>query len=1011
IMEVRTFDMLVYHPGSETYLPMSELTGEGVFRTLADGSEELDGSGMPLLKDELSTALYSNFDADSEGFININNLGSYRVARRGENGVSEPVEAFRLLVGRWLPMPMFECSDSGSTIDSPEGWCRMKIERIGEGVKKGEERFRLIWAFDTTLSEDPLDTMQPYFYEEEESEKRFRLCNYPYAMLKFLSTDADGYSGFSDYLASLLEIDPVKDGYKYLAYYIYLVNFIRLKGGSPEVTLHNPPEDKDIPVDMVLDIGNSRTCGVLFEDGDFTRAEMLELRDLTHPERVYNEPFDMRLAFRKPDLGNDIPGMPDMFNWKSFVRLGREAADLIYSTIDAEGLSRRTTNYSSPKRYLWDEAAFDGVWEFLTTDEDPSNVRLSGNVYIPGLSELFNSRGEYLGYVPAVEREFDDAPAAFSRSSLMTFVMLEIFMQALSQINSPRFRNRHGDIDLRRVLRNVIITCPTAMPVSEQIRLRRTAADAAHALHKELNSPRIEVIPSVESLTAGDSFDVSKRSWSYDEASCCQLVYLYAELAQRYEGEIEKFFELKGHRRPEFAEQGYDRPSLTIGTIDIGAGTTDIMICSYQYEGKEKPVLRPVPLFWDSFYQAGDDILRAIVQNQVIEGKYLELPGSGNITSALTARLLQMEVSEIEKIPGVAGSEVLSSKARDLHRISDPEENRNARRRLAANIVHAFFGEDSALMSFSDRRTRVDFNTQISLPLAQFFMEELRRGNPAKSFSFEEIFGRVRPSAKLLDRFAGHFGFRFEELGWRFEPEETAEIVKGVMEPLMRQLAMVVYAYDCDILVLAGRPTSLNAITDLFIKYLPLTPDRLVRLNNYRVGKWFPFADGQGYFHDQKAVVAVGAMVGHIASHEGFNGMWLDFTEMKKKMHSTARYMGIYRSGQNSVGESLLSPVKSSVTLELHTFPTFIGCRQFDSEKYQARPVYGIFNHTSKNMLRITLSRSYHEDRETLTLEEVTDEDRNPIARKNVELKRMSLADDGKYWLDKGEFNLSVIGK
>ena len=85
--------------------------------------------------------------------------------------------------------------------------------------------------------------------------------------------------------------------------------------------------------------------------------------------------------------------------------------------------------------------------------------------------------------------------------------------------------------------------------------------------------------------------------WSFDEASCCQLVYLYAEIAQRYSGEIHKFFELKGHVRPEEKEEGYEGNSLTIGSIDIGAGTTDIMICSYQCKGQGRSMLTP-PFFF-----------------------------------------------------------------------------------------------------------------------------------------------------------------------------------------------------------------------------------------------------------------------------------------------------------------------------------------------------------------------------------------------------------------------------
>ena len=61
-----------------------------------------------------------------------------------------------------------------------------------------------------------------------------------------------------------------------------------------------------IKVDLVLDIGNSRTCSILFEEGDFTKRQMLRLRNLTSPWISYSDPFDMRFVIRKADFGNDI---------------------------------------------------------------------------------------------------------------------------------------------------------------------------------------------------------------------------------------------------------------------------------------------------------------------------------------------------------------------------------------------------------------------------------------------------------------------------------------------------------------------------------------------------------------------------------------------------------------------------------------------------------------------------------------------------------------------------------
>ena len=1014
------FDLLYYHSQEGVYIPLDELRRSEKTELRPNGREELDEAGMQKMKRGESTTTFSTYKDGDEGIFNINSLTGYRVKSRYD-GTQKT--AFELLLGKWLPMPMFERDIDGTTCNDPFTWCRVKIERVGDGNKKDTGRYRFLWAFDTTLGDnDPLaypnnlitfgedsnaitHYKRPYFYDDESETKEYCLSNRADQLIDFMST-SQYFSAFSDYISSLLGQLDRNESHKYIGYYIYLVNFIRVIGAAPEVTLHNNNR-KQIDVDLVLDIGNSRTCGVLFEDGDFTKAMMLEIRDMSDPSKTYEKSFDMRLAFRKADFGNDIVLDDDAFEWRSFVRIGDEAKRLVYRSLEEDGLSERTTNYSSPKRYLWDMKPFDGKWENLITVNDPYGIKLAGNIYIPGLSELFDHTGNYIG-----PNGTDTNPdgSNYSRSSLMTFVLTEIFQQAQAQINSIKFRNKHGNMDCRRQLRNIILTCPTAMPIKEQIKLRQCAEDAINALKQSMSiSGNPQVIPTSQSLNVKDDDDTEgKRMWSYDEASCCQLVYLYAEIAQRYSGEIHKFFELKGHVRPEEKAEGYEGNSLTIGSIDIGAGTTDVMICSYQCKGKGTSLLTPIPLYWDSFYMAGDEILRNIIQNLVIEGKESGIPEMGNIFNALHSRLKAMTNEELKQLPCIKNSTVYEGKIYDIVNEINEERRASLIKAFALNLLRDFFGYDSSMMGHRDRRCRVDFNTQISQPLAQMFMELLRLKRPSRVYTYHEIFTNLEPADYLLEYFEQHFGFSFKELTWRFDPQEVATIVKNTLEPLMRQLSVVLYAHHCDVLILAGRPSSLDPITELFIKYMPISPDRLIRLNEYRVGTWYPFADGLGYFYDQKSVVAVGAMVGHLASSMGFNGLSIDFSRMIKDMKSTAHYIGDYNTRRQQVPTSYLTPGKSSATVQFVVFPAFIGCKQLNSPLYQARPLYAVYNNTNSHSLRVTITRNYHESREDLEIDEVMDEQGNTLPKSSVDLVLQSITDDGKYWLDKGEFELSV---
>lgn len=1034
------FDLLYYHSQEGVYIPLGELRQNDAIELQPNGREVLDEMGIfRMKKDENTTRLSTYKEGDPEIF-NINSLGGYRVKSTIDGSISQ---AFELLLGKWLPMPMFEKGIDGTTSGDPFTWCRVKIERTGKGSKKDIDRYRFLWAFDTTLGDnDPLAEVsnsisfnsdgtlehykRPFFYEDEGDSKEYTLCSRADQLIDFMST-SPYFSAFSSYISSLLGQLDLHESHKYIGYYIYLVNFIRCIGAYPEVTLHNN-RMKQVDVDLVLDIGNSRTCGVLFEEGDFTKAVMLEIRDMSDPSKTYEKSFDMRLAFRKTDFGNDIVLDDDAFEWYSFVRIGDEARRLVYRSMEEEGLSARTTSYSSPKRYLWDEKPFDGKWEFLNTVDDPFNVKLAENIYISGLSELFDHNGNYIG-----NEGSDDNPdgANYSRSSLMTFVLIEILQQAHAQINSIKFRTKHGNMDCRRHLRNIILTCPTAMPIKEQIKLRKCAEDAIAALKSTINEFGFtvkladdktveypQVTPTSQSLMVKDDDTDGKRMWSFDEASCCQLVYLYAEIAQRYSGQIHKFFELKGHVRPEEKEEGYEGKSLTIGSIDIGAGTTDMMICSYQYKGEGSSLLTPIPLYWDSFYLAGDEILHNIIQNLIIEGRETyekgkkedpcEIYEPSNIYYALLKHINAMTDDELQQLPCLKDNKVYQGKVYDILSESDDERRKELKKAFASNLLRDFFGFDGAMMSYKDRRCRVDFNTQISIHIAQRMLEQLRLKRPPKLYTYSEMFADLEPADYLLSYFEHHFGFSLKDMTWQFNPNEVAKIVKNTLEPLMRQLSVVLYAYHCDVLILAGRPSSLDPITELFIKYIPISPDRLIRLNDYRVGTWYPFADGQGYFYDQKSVVAVGGMVGHLASSLGFNGLSIDFSQMIKKMRSTACYIGNYNSRRQQVATSILTPGKNTATVQYVVFPAFLGCKQLNSPLYQARPLYAIYNNTNKHELSITLTRNYHESREDLEIEEVMDNEGNTMPRNSVDLVLQSITDDGKYWLDKGEFELAV---
>lgn len=1005
-------------PFEGKYVPVTHARENDLEETAPNGTTVLDHTGVPRIKKDTVISLVEAYDPDDEGdsslLININSLASFRL-RKGQDTFT----GLELLLGKWLPMPMYEV-EKGLSTGYPQGWCRVRIDPVGERRKNGVQTFRFVWAFDTRLGADADEgRLRPTFLAGNSNKKRYALCNRADMLLgSFLNIpDGSNDAPIGDYLASLLGIDLAADTpqkYKFLAYYIYLINYLRLCGAAPEVTLYHTSPDMEIPVDMSVDIGNSRTCAMLFERGDFTKAMPLKLTDLTYPWITSDRPFDMRIVFRKADFGGDLTLDKSLFRWLSLVRVGEEARHLMYRGREMTGESELTTNYSSPKRYLWDDNRFAQRWELMVTEDDPTNLQESGKgVYLDGLTDFFDSDGRFKEESSASDLSMLGSPEErchYSRQSLNTFVMVEMLLQAMSYINSQEFRDQHEMIDCRRYLRNLIITCPTGMPLREQMALRVAALNASKILRStDSTLPEIHVIPEVDKLKPTDDIEkLNSRGWLYDEAMACQFVYLYAELHDRYDGQVKQFFDHKGHLRKDMEERGFEGNSLTIGTIDIGAGTTDVMIATYGRKGDSR--LTPIPRYYDSFCSAGDDIVHNIVRDVVLEGPNTGSKDTGSICSALTARILDMTPDQLLEIPRIRDTRSYRDTVDNIRNALDQEEVLKLKKHLIHELMHHFFGPNSANQGGKDRRCRLDFCTLVSIPMAHFFLELLSKERPMRTYTFDELFPNEKPVKYLLDHFEYHFGFRFEELVWRYDPEALAYIVRTTMEPMIKSLSVVLYAFNCDVVVLSGRPTNLRPITDMFIKYIPIAPHKLVLLNKYRVGRWYPRATEEGYFREgQKAVVAVGAEVGYQASTTGFNGLVLDFSNLAREMKSTAKYMGAFDDGLLEVKEPFLTPDKNTANLRgISSFPYYIGCKQFDSPKYQGRPIYAIYNYSDSPQLNIMLQRNYFEDRESLTIEDVTDMEGNDVNRKKVKLQLQTIASDGSFWMDKGGFILRI---
>lgn len=125
---------------------------------------------------------------------------------------------------------------------------------------------------------------------------------------------------------------------KHLASYLTWLDIVRLAVKDVAVQVINPARDTPVDVDLILDIGNSRTTGILVEtppqcSTDLNQSYVLRLRDLSQPDLEYADPFETRVEFVDATFGNDTLSrrsgrQTPAFAWPSAVRIGPEAARL-----------------------------------------------------------------------------------------------------------------------------------------------------------------------------------------------------------------------------------------------------------------------------------------------------------------------------------------------------------------------------------------------------------------------------------------------------------------------------------------------------------------------------------------------------------------------------------------------------------------------------------------------------------------------------------------------------------
>lgn len=744
-------------------------------------------------------------DADPDGLIRISGMTAIRSA-----------------CDRWLPLPLFRYlsrhEDGAARFDEgPANWARVYITTPDAAVATEDAAYRIIVAIDTELAAVSKLDAAPYAsptLDDVRFSSLFALTDRPDDLAGLLaetwvqrwldeafhrSESSSGYAGIGG------DLEPI-------ALYLTLLTVLaRARIVPPLRFLSARPESvRPRPVDLVIDVGACRTTSMLVDRDpasgrvDMTSVRLLPVRDFTRPGTVHRGAIDSVVAFARAPFGDEAysrkSGRLNAFHWPSLVRMGPEAMRLIAGCTGAtEGLS----GLISPSRFVADDLVAESHWRFAASPRMHAGRRpmVVGRM-------LAHTTGQGLLPPPDAKDRPAIAKPQFSLSAISSFYIAEIVLQALCAINAPvSAQAGHRRREMRRALGRVILCLPASMPAAVQDLIGSRAEAGIAMLWRSLDW---------QNPDAPYAVDVPVVTRGLDATLSVQLAYLFDEVMQRFAGDAGTYLETVGRVRPGIES----RPSLRVGSLDIGATASRLTVASYSIEANAP--LRPSVLEQSQHPAAGDEIATAVMRSLVVP--------------AIAYRLGQCGMPDADRFLAPFGD---AAAAPPRGRLDDLPARFSSLwlRPLAAALVALDIGRDAG----PPRDIAVS-------------LDQLLAGAGHLDWTIASEFEQAASAA-------GASGFSLAGLLVRTTTSDLAGIIADAARPMVDAMMAAMAPHDCDLVLLSGGSARLATVLRLFRERMPWRPDRIVDLTNHAWQVWYPLGTEDRALCEGKDVALVGTLL------------------------------------------------------------------------------------------------------------------------------------------------------
>ena len=431
-----------------------------------------------------------------------------------------------------------------------------------------------------------------------------------------------------------------------------------------------------------------------------------------------------------------------------------------------------------------------------------------------------------------------------------------------------------------------------------------------------------------------------------------------------------------------------------MASLDIGGGTTDLVITDYKLDrGARQSANSFVPItptqrFRDGFKVAGDDIVLEVIRKYVLP--YLEV--------ALKAAGARDAAALMDVLCGSTGDD-------ERQRLLRQQLTLQCFYPLALVLLKEYEGYDPEVPTERKEKTIGEWlcdRQPLSAAVRGFVGKALNEsaGRPV-NFDLEGVLLTCEP-LKM------HFDFLTDNL----------DICNT-----LRNLCEIVNYYDCDVLLLTGRPSVLPGVQAVIRKAVPLPPGRLVPMHNYRTGDWFPFRKA-GCIDDPKTTASVGAMVIWLCENNRIPTFKINTGTLRPKpliryfgeigndnmlKHGNVLFSDIRTQqsddGKTSMDQSIELPVDADgevIPFKIENTAR-LGYRQLKAERWPATPTYVLgfdreWEQEYKRSQESNPNKSHASGRVYFKVAKPTDQERKAglISDRLLVAKTAPLTDDGR---------------